>query len=195
VTVISPGSTLHIQCPPTLAYDPGSKWTAGLLRVGADALDGFTLALGLPDSPDLINAHEAVRVYTDRIIEHGLAAWDKHFRGQQIRVAVEVTDRPTGGRGRGKVALHQWVLASRVAAAITGAFPGCVLVPPAKCGHRHLVANGGTGRIGDYYPPQLIGSHPLDWGPIESHRKRRDHEWAAYVIAAEAELLNGGRHA
>ncbi|MGH8887526.1 MAG: hypothetical protein ACRDYX_20625 [Egibacteraceae bacterium] len=46
--VPAPGSTLHVDCPPTLTFDPGSKFTAGLLREGEDAIDGFTLALAYP---------------------------------------------------------------------------------------------------------------------------------------------------
>jgi hypothetical protein len=193
--MIAPGSTLHIACPPTLAFDSGSRFTAGLLREGADALDGFTLSLQHPDDPSVLDAHEAVRAYTDRIVEQAIAAWDRHFRGVVLRVAVEVTNRPTGGRGRGRIPLHCWVVASRVVAALTGAFPGCVLVPPRRCGHRHLVSNGGTGNLADYYPRNLIGSTPPAWGPNEASRGRRDHQWAAYTVAAEAELITRGQAA
>lgn len=91
---------MHVNCPPTLTFDPGSKFTAGLLRECTDAIDGFTLALAYPDDPDLnavLDAHEALRVYTDRITDHAVALWDTHFPGKPVRVVIEAMDRPRKG--------------------------------------------------------------------------------------------------
>ncbi len=173
--VRAPGSTLHVACPPTLAFDPGSKFTAGLLREGSDAIDAFTLALAYPDAPDpnvILDDYEAIRAYTDRITTHGLALWDSYFPGRGVRVVVEWANRPKkGGRYR-RVPIRDWVIPRMVIAAITTCFTDCVILPPQGAGGRHKVANGGTGRSADYYPSNLIGAPPRGWTASEEPRRR-----------------------
>jgi hypothetical protein len=188
------GSTLDVITPVSLAFDPGSKFTAGLLREGAEAVDGFTLALAYPEGPDrnaVLDDHEALRAYTDRITEQGLALWDRHYAGKPVRVVVEAAYRPSTGKGRGRIPLRDWIVPKLVVAAITTCFPGAVILPPQGAGGRHKVSNGGTGRLADYYPAALIGRRPATWGPNEEPRGSRDHEQAAYTLAGLAELAAG----
>jgi hypothetical protein len=181
-----------------LVFDPGSKFTAGLLRKGTDAIDGFTLALAYPDDPDpnaILDDHEALRRYTDRITQAGMDIWDRHFPGKHIRVVVEATNRPKKGGRYGRIPIHTWVIPQRVATAITSCFTGCVILPAQHAGGRHKVVNGGTGNPRDYYPPRLIGPPPRDWYACEEPRRRRDHEQAAYTLAGLAELASQGEAA
>jgi hypothetical protein len=187
----APGSTLHISTPPTLVFDPGSKFTAGLLREGIAAIDGFTLALAYPDDSDpnaILDDHEALRRYTDRITEHGLALWDRHFAGKPVRVVVEATNRPRKGGKFARVPIRDWVIPQRVVTAITTCFPGAVILPRQGAGGRHKVANGGTGNPRDYYPSSLIGPRPRGWADNEVPRGCRDHEQTCYTLAGLAEL-------
>jgi hypothetical protein len=201
VSFAAPGSTLFVQTPPMLAFDPGSKFTAGLLRQGTAAIDGFTLALGYPDDPDpnaVLDDPERLRAYTDRITELGLTLWDRHFPGQGLRVVVEWTHRPRKGKGGGfrSIPIRDWVIPRMVVAAVTTCFTGCVILAPQGAGGRHKASNGGTGRARDYYPLSLIGVRPRAWEVNEAPRGCRDHEQAAYTLAGLAELAsrNRGRH-
>jgi hypothetical protein len=192
------GSTLYVETPVTLAFDPGSKFTAGLLREGAEAIDAFTLALAYPDAGDpnaVLDDHEALRAYTDRITEQGLTLWDKHYAGKPVRVVIEAHNRPRRGGRYGNIPIRDWVIPRMVIAAVTSAFPGAVILPPQRAGGRHKVSNGGTGRPADYYPAVLIGRRPTSWGLNEAHDRVRDHEQAAYTLAGLAELAAAGRAA
>lgn len=186
------GSTLHVDVPPTLAFDPGSRFTAGLLREGADAIDGFTLALGYPDDPDpnaILDDHERLRVYRDRVTDCGLALWDRHYGpGVDVRVVVEATNRPKRGGRYARVPVRDWVIPQLVVAAVTTCFTGCVILAPQGAGGRHKASDGGTGNPRDYYPPSLIGPRPRGWETSEEPRGSRDHEQAAYTLAGLAEL-------
>jgi hypothetical protein len=192
--VPAPGSTLHVHCPPMLAFDPGSKFTAGLLREGIYAINGFTLALAYPDDPDpnaVLDDHEALRVYTDRITQAGLDVWDSHLPDKPVRVVIEAANRPTKVSRYGRVPLRDWVIPQRIMTAVTTCFPGAVILAPQHAGGRHKRSKGGTGRPADYYPPNLIGPPPPGWLTEEPER-RRDHEQAAYTLAGLAQLLAGG---
>jgi hypothetical protein len=188
------GSTLHVDCPPTLAFDPGSKFTAGLLREGADAVDAFTLALGYPEGPDrnaVLDDFEALRAYTDRITQAALDLWDAHYQAKPVRVVIEAHNRPRKGGRYGNIPIRDWVIPRMVIAAVTSSFPGAVILPPQRAGGRHKPSNGGTGKPADYYPAALIGRRPATWGPNEAHDHVRDHEQAAYTLAGLAELAAG----
>jgi hypothetical protein len=60
-------STLTIDVRPTIAFDPGSRWTGIVVRVGAEAVDGATLGVTGPDS-ELLSAE--ARAELDLLADH-----------------------------------------------------------------------------------------------------------------------------
>lgn len=190
----APGSTLHIHCPPSLAFDAGSKYTGGVLREGDEAIDGFTVALN--HEGEVLDDLEALRVYCDRVTDAGATVWDRHFPGRDVRVVVEAHTRPRRGGALGRIPLKDYVIPLAVVTAVWTAFPGCLILPPQRAGGRHKPSQGGTGRLPDYYPPTLIRhGRPALWLPNEHPKGVRDHEQAAYVLAGLAELLARGEAA
>jgi hypothetical protein len=212
----APGSTLHVEVRPAIAVDAGSAWTAITVRIGAEALDAVTLGLvdadGEPLTPKLrklkgealrefwrayLDDHEALRHSRDRVLDHIDRLWGCHldaarrYGADGFMVAVETSSVPKrGNRGsRSRIPLRDTLLPREIAAAVSGCIRDSVLVLPRCHGGRHLAGNGGTGNPRDYYPRELFGSRPPTWGPNEHPRQIRDHEQAAFVVAAEAELL------
>jgi hypothetical protein len=221
VSAPAPGSTLHVPTVPMIAVDSGSVWTAVVVRIGTQALDGATLGLldarGGPLAAsyrqlrgegltvfwrEFLDNHEALRATRDRVLDQIDRFWEHYLSeayaagADGFRIVAETTHLPKRGNGGtpSRMPPRDWVLPRELAAAIAGRFTGTVLVEANSHGGRHLVSNGGTGRAGDYYPRSLIGPRPAHWGPSEHPRHIRDHEQAAYTLAGEAELHGGGRH-
>lgn len=171
-----------------LGIDPGRRWTAGVLRVGAEAVHGWTVGpvdgQGRPDAAAVDNVHDlaAWGRYMARIIEAVESTLERHRAagGDRVAVAVEVTV-PAGGR---RIALADWLIPRQIVAGLMAWDPGVVLVAPD--------AHGRARPIQAHYPPALwpakgsAGGRPADWGPLESRRGERDHERAAYDIAGAA---------
>ncbi|MGH8904052.1 MAG: hypothetical protein ACRDYA_20830 [Egibacteraceae bacterium] len=144
-----------------------------------------------PDDPDpnaVLDDHEALRTYTDRITDHAVALWDTYYPGKPIRVVVEATNRPRKGGSFVRIPIRDWAIPQRITTAITTCFTGAVLLPRQGVSGRHKAANGGTGNPRDYYPTSLIGARPRGWDVNEAPRGSRDHEHAAYTLAGLAEL-------
>ncbi|WP_242911525.1 hypothetical protein [Actinomadura terrae] len=173
-----------------LGIDPGRRWTAGVLRVGADALYGWTVgpvdAHGRPSSAALDNVHDlaAWTRYMARVMDQIEASMARAPGGGRVTLAIEVVVPPLGR----KIALADWLIPRQVMAAVLAYDPRTVLVP-----------TGGHGRarpLREHYPPPLwpakgsTGGRPADWGPNEARRSERDHERAAYDVAGVgAQLL------
>jgi hypothetical protein len=222
MTVISErasGTTLHIPTVATISCDPGSLWTAVLVRIGTAALDGATLGLLDANSQPLtplyrtlrgealaafwrafLDDHEALRATRDRVLDRIDHFWEKYLPqareagAEGFRVVVETATLAKRGNGGvpSRVPIRDWLLPRELVAAISGRFTDTAFIAPNGHGGRHLARNGGTGRAADYYPRELIGQSPPDWGPNEHPRHVRDHEQAAYTLAGEAELRSGG---
>jgi hypothetical protein len=175
-----------------LGIDPGRRWTAGVLRVGDDAVHGWTLgpvdATGRPDSAAVDNVHDvaAWARYMARIID---AIEDTVTRapGGRVALACEVVVPPAGRR----IALGDWLIPRQVLAAVLGYDPRTVLIRPDGHGKRRPLT--------EHYPAALWpakgnrGGRPASWGPSEARRGERDHERAAYDVAgAAAEVLARG---
>ncbi|MDL4777860.1 hypothetical protein [Actinomadura xylanilytica] len=174
-----------------LGIDPGRRWTAGVLRVGREALHGWTLgprdAAGDPAPAALDNIHDltAWARYMARVTDQIEATMALAPGGGRVFLACEVVV-PPGGR---RIALADWLLPRQVLAAVLGYDPRTVLVRPD--GH------GRARPIVEHYPPALwpakgaVGGRPDSWGPSEARQGERDHERAAYDVAgaAAAELL------
>jgi hypothetical protein len=200
VLVAAPGSTLHVTTVPMIAVDSGSVWTAIIVRIGTQALDGATL--GLLDARgqslaagyrqlrgqaltafwrDYLDNHEALRATRDRVLDQIDRFWERYLRqayaagADGFRIVAETTHLPKrGNRGTpSRMPPRDWVLPRELAAAIAGRFTGTVLVEANSHGGRHLASNGGTGRAGDYYPRELIGPRPAHWGLSEHPRHIR----------------------
>ncbi|RJL19281.1 hypothetical protein D5H75_40530 [Bailinhaonella thermotolerans] len=177
-----------------LGIDPGRRWTAAVLRVGAAAVYGWTLGpvdeAGRPAPAAADNVHDlaAWARYMARIIDAIETTIERHreLGGGPVRLAVEVVV-PPGGR----IALADWLIPRQVVAGVLAYDPHAVLIRP-----------GGHGRarpVTEAYPPELwparggTGGRPPAWGPCEARRGERDHERAAYDIAgAAAALLEPG---
>jgi hypothetical protein len=181
------GSTLHVEVPPTIAVDPGSRYTAGLLRVGAEAVDGFTVApvdehgdVAL-DALDDLDDGAALQRYLDLILREIDGMWDRYDPDAPIRVAVEQYMLLNKHNRRSLLAAF---VPRQVIAAVLGRYEGAVLVPHGCNGGRHQLARGGTGNPADYYPPQLFGGGwPSRWGPNMHPRRMKDHVQSCYDLA------------
>lgn len=181
------GGVARIPLPtgtvPTIGIDPGSKWTAAVLRVGNAAITGWTLGpvdrLGRPDRHALNNPDDwpAFSRYTNRLISHleELVAYAEAVYGA-VRIAIEIAVVPSGwqptGGGKNRLPLADVLLPRMIAAAVLGAFPDARLVPPDKYGSRAAEV-----------PAELRGRRPAHFGPNETPRGERDHEQAAWHVA------------
>lgn len=166
-----------------LGIDPGSRWTAGVLRVGDQAVTGWTVGPGSPTDADALDDPDDVAAmgrYLARIMERVdetlVLAEDRGY--EQRRMAVEVTKVPVGWRhgSRTKIQLPNWLIPRQVAIALQGAFPTVRLVLPDGHGRAPL----------DEYPVELRRRRPPGWGPNETTKGERDHERAAYDVAGVA---------
>lgn len=172
-----------------LGIDPGRRWTAGVVRVGADAVYGWTVGPvdehGTPSPAAVDNLHDltAWARYMARIID-AIETSMEHAPGGRMALACEVVV-PPGGR----IALADWLIPRQVLTGVLAYDPRTVQVRPARHGQRRPVA--------EHYPPPLWparnggrGGRPPHWGPSEARRGERDHERAAFDVAGEAaELL------
>ncbi|GAA1590935.1 hypothetical protein GCM10009678_86510 [Actinomadura kijaniata] len=181
-----------------LGIDPGRKWTAGVLRVGARALHGWTLgpvdAGGAPDAAAVDNVHDvaAFARYAARIldaVEETVAAAPGLGAAGRVWLACEIVLPPTGRNSR--IALADWLIPRQMLAAIVAHDPRTVLVPLAEHGKRRPLT--------EHYPAEFwpakgrTGGRPASWGPCEARRGERDHERAAFDVAgAAARLLAHG---
>ena len=174
--------------PAVLGIDPGRRWTAGVLRVGSDALWGWTVgpvdAAGRPDASavDEVDDVAAFARYMRRVLDHIEAALDRHEG--RVYLACEVIVPPLGRR----IPMADWLIPRQILAGLLAFDPGTLLIRAA--GH------GKARPVTEHYPAALWpakgrrGGRPAHWGPCEARRGERDHERAAYDIAgAGARLL------
>jgi hypothetical protein len=164
-----------------IGVDPGWRYTAGVLRVGDDVIDGFTLGpVGTRKANDLM-APAAMDAYTDQIGAALDDLWDQAVElGHTPRVAVEMPTVPIGN----KSFVAKWrayKITNDVAWYVKGRF-NAVRVRADGNGNRHKAEYGGTGNLEDHYPAALIRRRQLR-GPGEAPRNERDHERAAYDVA------------
>jgi hypothetical protein len=171
-----------------LGIDPGSRWTAGVLRYGPAALWGWTVgprdergvryryALDDPDDVAAVGRYlarigEMIDATLDRAAEvHGLT---------RCRLAVETILVPVGytrGGRRSAISIVDWLVPREVVVGLVAMYPDARLVRP-----------DGHGRAApDSYPVELRRRRPPGWPPNETPRGERDHERAAYDIAGVA---------
>jgi hypothetical protein len=180
-----PAHTLPDGVVPTIGIDPGSKWTAAVLRVGEYAVTGWTLGPvnrnGVLDRDALMDPDnwDAFARYVNRLISHieELVSYaEQQYKG--VRVAVEVALIPVswqpGNRGKSKLPLVDVLIPRQIVSAVIGAFPNARLVPPDNYSSRS-----------DAAPRETKGRRLSHWGPNETVRGERDHEQAAFFVAGE----------
>jgi hypothetical protein len=173
---------------PVIGVDTGFRWTAAVLRVGGEAVNGFTLGplngngIRDPNANDGMSAAALAR-YVSRIGTHLDQLYDLAEAYGHPRVAVEVPNRPKGYR---QLPLRAWLVTHTVAWAVVGRYDGVFLVPPDRNGARHQPSRGGDGDMGEHYPKPLCRRRPGGWLPNEAPRHARDHERAAYDVAGVA---------
>lgn len=190
-----------------LGIDPGRRWTAGVLRVGAAVVDGWTLgpvdAAGRPSPAAVDDVHDltAWARYMARLVDAIEATGERHQAagGGRVYLACEVVV-PPGGR----IPLADWLVPRQILAGLLAFDPATTLVKPGPHGKAHYDpdARGKLRRarpVSANYPPELCpaagrtGGRPASWGPCEARRGERDHERAAFDIAgAAAKLLAAG---
>lgn len=166
-----------------IGVKPGWRWTSGVLRIGETAVDGFTLGpVGTRRANDRMEP-DAIYGYTERIGFHLDAIYDRAVEMGHGRpgVAVELPTGPQGGKGHTSV-LRAFLITWTVAWFVIGRFDA-VPIPADGNGRRHLPENGGTGKLGDYYPTALIRRRPETWTSNETDRNERGRERAAYDVA------------
>jgi hypothetical protein len=190
-----------------LGIDPGRRWTAGVLRVGAAAVHGWTVGpvdeAGNPAAAAVDNVHDmaAWARYMARLVDviEATMALHRAAGGGRVALACEMVI-PPGGR----IALADWLIPRQIVAGLLAYDPGVILIRPDAHGKAHYDRDG-RGRlvrarpVSAHYPPELwpakghVGGRPSAWGPNEARRGERDHERAAFDIAgAAAELLAQG---
>ena len=171
-----------------LGVDPGSRWTAGVLRYGDTALWGWTVgprnAAGDRDRYALDDADDVAAMgrYLARIVEMIDATLDRAenaYRVTTLRLAVETIHVPIGyakGGRRSSISVVDWLVPRQVVVGVLAVYPDARIVLPDAHGRA----------AADTYPVQLRRRRPPDWGPNETMRGERDHERAAYDIAGVA---------
>lgn len=173
-----------------LGLDPGRRWTAGVLRVGASAEYGWTVGpvddQGRPSPAAVDDVHDltAWARYMARLVDMIETTIERHQAagGGRVHLACEVVV-PPGGR----ISLADWLIPRQVVAGVLAYDPRTVLIRPGAHGKRRPVQ--------DHYPPALwpakgrTGGRPDIWGPCEARRGERDHERAAYDVAGAAAVL------
>lgn len=188
------GETSTTALTPTLAVigiDPGARWTAAVLRIGDHPVHGWTYGpvnrIGELDAAALANPDDwaAFSRYAGRILDAlGQLVTEAEQHHGAVRVAIEAMHVPVGwlsvAHGRyNRLPLVDWLIPTRMVAAVLGAYPDARLVPPDKLGRRPA----------EDYPRELRGPRPADWGPGEARRGERDHERAAYDVAGLAATM------
>lgn len=165
-----------------LGIDPGSRWTAGVLRVGDTPVYGWTLGpvdeLGRPrpNALDKIDDVTAFARYMRRILGQITYTLDlADARGYtRKRLAVEGIRVPVSWRT--KVPLEDWLIPQTIARVVLVEHPLARVVWPDRHGKKPLHA----------YPAALRYRRPPNWGPCDNPRGERDHERSAYDIAGIA---------
>lgn len=189
-----------------LGIDPGRRWTAGVLRVGAEARYGWTVGpvdeVGRPDAAavDEVDDVAAWGRYMRRVLDQVEATFDRH--GGPVHLACEVIVPPLGRR----IALADWLVPRQILAGLIAYDPNTVLIRAAGHGKAHYDRDtrGKLVRarpVSAHYPPALwpakgrTGGRPAHWGPNEARRGERDHERAAYDIAGAGAVVLARRAA
>jgi hypothetical protein len=178
-----------------LGIDPGRRWTAGVLRVGGEAVHGWTLGPvtedGRPD-PSAVDdvygpgALVAFGLYAARVLDAIEDTMGRAPGGGRVMLACEIAEPRPGGR----IPLADWLVPRQLCAAIVAYDTRTVMIRPGGYGLAHKAVR--DGRIQDHYPAALwpargrTGGRPASWGPCEARRGERDHERAAYDIAGAA---------
>lgn len=197
------GAQVVIVMAAVVGIDPGRRWTAGVLRVDADAVHGWTVgpvdAAGRPAPTASDNVHDLAgwARYMERVLTMVEATLERHQAagGERPHVAVEVAV-PRGGR----IALADWLVPRQIVAGLLAWDPDVLLVAPARHGRAHYAEDERgrlvrTGTVAQHYPPALwpakghTGGRPASWGPLEARRGERDHERAAFDIAGAGAVM------
>lgn len=171
---------------PVLGIDPGSRWTAGVLRYGADARYGWTVGpldprgQRDPRSLDRMDAERLDR-YVRRVLAYVDMAFDKAV--QDYGTCLLAIELPGPPRRRSTLPVRDWLIPWSVAWSVFGRYEGAVLVHPDAYGRRPR----------NEYPEPLRLRRPPHWGPCEARRGERDHERAAYDVAGVAVRMRGLR--
>lgn len=198
MTDVAPGSTLHVDVPPTIAVDAGTRWTGLAARHGARALNGAVIALtpyetmtnAARNELDLDN-FELWYGYYDRIVAAVDEMWDHVFPGvDQVRIVAEgyLIPRKPNPRTRRPIPMVDWLPIREINAGICARYTGAIVVARDNFGHRHEKGHDGTGDWRQYYPAELFGRRPDGWMRCEDPAGDRSHERSAWVAAGVAHL-------
>ncbi len=166
---------------PVIGIDPGARWTGAVLRIGDRSVTGWTFGpidvdgSRAYDAIDDVDDLAAMARYIDRITSAvaDLEKLGEEMTGRTAVIALEAIVVPIDWKARrpGRIAIRDWLNPRQVVIGILAVYPGAVLVSPAGV------------RPTSEYPAQLRKTPPEGWGPVESRRRERDHERAAYDVA------------
>lgn len=151
---------------PVLGIDPGSRYTAVVVRDGDVVLHATTLV-----RPEKMNSTDwALEVLVG--VKVILAEFPK------VPLAVEGINPPTGFHRGQKATLNprDILRAGIVLGAIVATWPDITIIPPGGNGSNHY----------SHYPACLIGRRPADLPGSTNSAGTRDHEQSAYDVAGKA---------
>lgn len=171
-----------------IGIDTGYRWTAGVLLVDDVPVSGFTFGpidehgrLD-PTATDEID-DVAIYRYATHIIFDGLNPLREKADAEPLMAVEHITVPKFKRKG---VPVRNWLVPHDVMLYVCATFPGTVLVPARGNGTRHYASRGGNGDLRTAYPRELGRRRPAGWGPNDAPRGARDHERAAYDVAAFA---------
>jgi hypothetical protein len=201
--LLAVGSTLPVDCRPTVGVVPGAEWTGLAVRIGTKVVDtsvvGRQVACGDACKPDNPAAEEWLWVailgrLEDAMRRHDTAA-RRWLTANQIavpagtspfRVAIRRIPHPAGVSTAGA---HNLIDSGITYGYLRHAYPASRPVGWFKIEDLHKRPHG-TGVKDDYFPPELIGrSRPSKWLPHDGRNQtkgERTVEQAAFHTAGLA---------
>lgn len=185
----APNSTMHILTPPCIGLDLGTVNAGACAREGNEARWATTICQ--PEVPHINDVPAWSKFwlrYVDAVVEMWRDVWGLRTK---VHVFYEIPKQPEmyhlGKPNRIPVA--NWVGLYGMAGAVIGRFPSAKGIKPQGLSDSHLPKKGGSGKLDEYAPLNLIGrNQPDDWRNEHPKNSMREARSAFAIAGAGAEL-------